>query len=180
MKLIGNGVVTATMPPRARSPMKRFAVLLLVSAAVMVAGFVVGWAGLQAWRWMTAPSPLRHGNFSAIVAEVGSPVVLVSPSPCPWCQRTRAWLNDARVDYRDCVVDQDPFARELIDRLGVDVVPQLVTADQVVTGYDEELFQQVVARPRQPIAMSSHAVRCVIPGRADEHAAASSDASGRR
>lgn len=115
-------------------------ITLLLMLAVPIVGFVAGTSGLRAWQAWNAPQTFRAGNFTAVVGSVGSPVVLLSTSTCPWCERSRDWLDARKVPYRDCVVDTDAFAADLLDRVGTGSVPQLLTSQAVVHGYAPEAF----------------------------------------
>lgn len=154
--------------------MKRLLILVCLALAVPAAGFLAGSHGVEAWRQLTRPDAWRQGDFGFVVDAVGSSVVLLSTSTCPWCEKTRQWLARAGVDHRECVVDRDDFARGLLARLGVDTVPQLVTAHAAVAGYDEALFERIV---REAAGSSSGGPplggRCELPQPAAKtHAAA--------
>ncbi|MBB5208803.1 glutaredoxin family protein [Chiayiivirga flava] len=147
---------------------KRVIWIVVVCALVPLAGFVAGSGVLRATQWLTQEPPRRDGDFAALVAAVGSPVVLLSTSTCPWCERTRQWLRANRVAYRDCVVDRDPYAAGVLRTLRSDSVPQLVTAQSVVVGYDPDLFAALVPRdpatPMEPAAVAtSDGLRCAAP-----------------
>ena len=144
--------------------MKRFLILIVAAIVVPAAGFIAGTHGVEAWQRWFRPDPLRSGDFRFVVETVGSPVVLLSTTTCPWCEKTRQWLGRHGVAYRDCIVDRDAFARSLLEQLNVETVPQLVTANAAVGGYDEALFGQVVgASARVPAHDTAASVRCEPP-----------------
>lgn len=147
---------------------KRVIWIVVVCALVPLAGFVAGSGALRATQWLTQEPARRDGDFAALVAAVGSPVVLVSTSTCPWCERTRQWLRANRVVYRDCVVDREPYAAGVLRTLRSDSVPQLVTAQSVVVGYEPDLFAAIVPRgpateTEPPGAATSDGLRCAAP-----------------
>ena len=140
-------------------PMKRLFFVLAILAVVLVAGFGSGMALTRIARWISEPPALREGDYREVIESVGSPIVLLSTTTCPWCEKTRQWLRDNNVTYRDCLVDQDEFAGGLLDEVGVKTVPQLVTANQIVTGYNVDLLNQVT-RDVQTLEWTPAVVRC--------------------
>lgn len=143
--------------------MKRLIVWAAAIAAVVAAGFGSGMALSQLNRWMKEPPAIRQGDFREIIASVGSPIVLLSTSSCPWCEKTREWLHANGVAYRDCIADKDEFAGSLLVEVGLETVPQLVTADSIVTGFDPERFAQVTREVQSWVAPT--AVRCSLSTR---------------
>ena len=151
--------------------MKRLLILIVAIVAVPAAGFMAGTQGVDAWRQWLRQDPVRTGDFRFVVDPVGSPVVLLSTTTCPWCEKTRQWLARAGVAYRDCLVDSDTFARGLLDRLQVETVPQLVSATAAVSGYDESLFRQLVdAAEPPPGGRTPPTMRCEPPRVANQPA----------
>lgn len=124
--------------------MKRGLWMAVLVVLVPLLGFGAGFGVLQVMQAVRAEPAHRIGDFGAIVSDVGSAVVLVSTSTCPWCERTRQWLHGQGIPYRDCVVDRDPYAAQLLERLGSETVPLLVTAQHVVAGYEPGLFAEAV------------------------------------
>lgn len=128
---------------------------------VPVAGLLVGMLAFRVHGWATAEPPLVEGDFTRIVRHVGTPVVLVSTSTCPWCARARTWLAAAGVDYRDCITDTDPQARGFFESFGIDTVPVMYSATHRVTGFDVSAFEVLVSRA--PPLTSSAALHCDAP-----------------
>ncbi len=136
--------------------------LLLVLIAPL--GFALGLFGTRVVQRLTAQLPVREGDFAAYVAEVGSPVVLISSSTCPWCAKTREWLEARHVSYRDCVMDQDEYAQALFRRLDGQAVPVILTSHAVVTGFDTALFERVLALTGMPAPAPAGSTRCAPGG----------------
>lgn len=142
--------------------MNRWLYRSLFVVLIPVAGFVVGSAVVHGMRWFSEPPAVQAGDFSRHVQSVGSSVVLLSTTTCPWCEKTRRLLEDAGIDYRDCVVDRDPFARTLLDALGGDVVPRLLNAERMVNGYHEEPMLDL-ARTAPALASVPTQLNCALP-----------------
>ena len=143
------------------SKIKRMLGIGLLVVLIPVGGFACGVGLLRAVQSMGELPPLREGDFRAITESVGSPVVLLSTSTCPWCEKTRQWLDLRGISYRDCVIDRDAFANGLMEIAGGKSVPQLLNAGSAASGYDPELFAQIVREASPP---RSSVQRCDAPG----------------
>lgn len=126
------------------SSFKRAVWIGILIVLIPICGFVSGVGLLRAIESLSATPPLREGDFSSVTAAVGSPVVLLSTSTCPWCEKARVWLDGQGIAYRDCVVDKDAFAADMLDRAGGDSVPQLLNTERAASGYEPELFARIV------------------------------------
>ena len=144
---------------------KRIVLFLLLAASVTAGGFAIGVFAVRVFASGSEPPALRQGDFGDIVESVGSPVVLLSTSTCPWCEKSRQWLNARNVAYRDCIVDQNTHAAAMLDRSGVGTVPQLLNARSMATTFDPEAFERIV-REAPPLATTPEALRCAAPGAA--------------
>ena len=146
-------------------PRRRLAGVGVLSIALLTAWLGAAAFGVRVFPETNARETVREADFSVIVESVGSAVVLLSTSTCPWCEKTRAWLRENGIAYRDCVVDVDAHAARMLARSGVDTVPQLITADRAVGAYDPEAFAQVL-QDAPSLATPATAQRCALPGSA--------------
>lgn len=138
---------------------KRIVLFLLLAAAVTAGGFAIGVFAVRVFATGFEPPAVRQGDFSEIVDSVGSPVVLLSTSTCPWCEKSRQWLRARNVGYRDCVVDENAHAAKMLERSGVGTVPQLLNARSMATTYDPEAFERIV-REAPPLASTPATLQC--------------------
>lgn len=148
---------------RLRLPQRRVAGVGVLSVGLLAAWLAAAALGVRVFPETNARETVRDADFSAIVESVGSAVVLLSTSTCPWCEKTRRWLRDNGVAYRDCVVDEDSHAARMLARSGAVTVPQLITADSAVSAYDPEAFAQVV-QDAPPLPAPATSLRCALPG----------------
>ena len=144
--------------------MKRSILWLLAGALLVLSGFFAGSHLTRLAREFMAPDRIRVGDFRQVTDAVGTDVVLISTTACPWCEKARAWLRTRGVTYRDCQVDVDPFARAQLEKLGADTVPQLVSGTTVISGYDEQAFQDLIGSIKPPVTTRPANVRCSDPG----------------
>jgi len=70
-------------------------------------------------------------------------------STCPYCKRTRRFLDDHKIDY-DCIeVDmledskQDEVLEEIENMTGRRSFPVVVVGKEIIVGHDEEKLRKV-------------------------------------
>jgi glutaredoxin len=151
------------MPHFFGSSMKRSILWLLAGGLLILSGFFAGNHFTRLVREFMAPDRIRVGDFRRVTDAVGTDVVLISTTSCPWCEKARTWLDARRVIYRDCQVDVDPFARYQLEKLDADTVPQLVSGTTVISGYDEEAFEDLIGSIKSSVASPPANVRCADP-----------------
>ncbi len=70
-------------------------------------------------------------------------VKVYSTSTCPWCKRTKKFLEDNGVAYQDLDVAKDEAARnEMINKTGQLGVPVIDIDGEIVVGFDEPLLKE--------------------------------------
>jgi glutaredoxin len=130
---------------RLRRDVKEFAMRMLrntLSTIVLVAiAAACGWFGALAIRTLNAAPAMQTGDFSAIVATAGRPVVLFATTTCPYCARARSLLDAMKVDHVVYDIDTSEPARALYGQLHANSVPVLVTAGLRITGFDESAYR---------------------------------------
>jgi glutaredoxin-like YruB-family protein len=74
-----------------------------------------------------------------------SKVTVYSTPTCPWCKKTKEFLNKNYILFTDKNVGNDLLARaELQDLTHAMSVPVIVIDGQVVVGYDEVNLQRLL------------------------------------
>ena len=76
-------------------------------------------------------------------------VVMVSTSTCPYCALARAYLDQAKVEYRDFVIDQSADAQQQFQALGGGKVPLLFIGNRRIVGYREDTIRDSLALIRR-------------------------------
>lgn len=70
-------------------------------------------------------------------------VKVYSTPTCPWCQRTKKFLQDNGIAYQDFNVGADRAAREeMVHKTGQMGVPAIEIDGDIVVGYDEAWLKQ--------------------------------------
>ena len=70
-------------------------------------------------------------------------VKVYSTPTCPWCKRTKKFLEDNSIAYQDLNVAEDEAARnEMIEKTGQLGVPVIDIDGEIVVGFDEPLLKE--------------------------------------
>ena len=71
------------------------------------------------------------------------PQVLIYSTPtCPWCMRTKAFLKEKKVAFKDFDVSSDEPARnQLIEKSGQLGVPVLDIGGKIIVGFDQKAIE---------------------------------------
>lgn len=114
---------------------------ILSTIALVAIAAACGWFGTLAFRALNAAPAMQAGDFSAIVASAGRPVVLFATTTCPYCAKARSLLDAMKVDHVVYDIDVSDSARALYGQLHANSVPVLVTAGLRITGFDEAAYR---------------------------------------
>ncbi|MBU5688389.1 MAG: glutaredoxin family protein [Candidatus Aenigmarchaeota archaeon] len=72
-------------------------------------------------------------------------VILYSADWCPWCQRTKMFLKENKIKFKEVNVDKDPnAARELIEKTGQMGIPVTLVDGKPIIGYDVPRLKQAL------------------------------------
>ena len=52
-------------------------------------------------------------------------ITVYSKNHCPYCDQAKNYLKNKNISYREINIEQDPEAREFIQRQGLRTVPQI-------------------------------------------------------
>ena len=70
-------------------------------------------------------------------------VKVYSTPTCPWCKRTKQFLNDNKIPHRDFDVAADQAARdEMVTKSGQLGVPVIDIDGEISVGFDEKWLRQ--------------------------------------
>lgn len=114
---------------------------ILSTIALAALAAACGWFGTLAFRAVDAAPAMQAGDFSAIVASAGRPVVLFATTTCPYCAKARNLLDAMKVDHVVYDLDASEPARALYAQLHANSVPVLVTSGLRITGFDEAAYR---------------------------------------
>ena len=70
-------------------------------------------------------------------------VKVYSTPTCPWCKRTKQFLDDNKISYQNLDVASDKAARdEMITKSGQMGVPVIDIGGEITVGFDEKWLRQ--------------------------------------
>lgn len=109
--------------------------------ALLAGGFALGlFAGPKAvglYRTWFPPPEYRTGDFAALYARAGHPVVMYATVTCPYCAKARALFARHGVRYTEYQIDRSAAASADFQRRGGVGVPLLFIGDRRIEGYRE-------------------------------------------
>lgn len=72
-------------------------------------------------------------------------VIIYGTSHCPWCKKTREWMKENKVEFKDInVEDDEKFAKEAIKKSGQQGVPVIDIDGKIIVGFDEDAFKKTL------------------------------------
>ena len=70
-------------------------------------------------------------------------VTVWSTSNCPWCHKTKEWLDEHNIKYKDVNVEEDTkAAEEMIEKSGQRGVPVIDIDGKIIVGFDPETMKK--------------------------------------
>ena len=71
-------------------------------------------------------------------------VIIYTTPTCPWCHRTKAWMRDKKVRYKEIDITTDKKGLEEMVRIsGQTGVPVIVIGDEVIVGFNEKRLNEI-------------------------------------
>jgi len=75
--------------------------------------------------------------------KMAQEVKVYSTPTCPWCKRTKQFLDDNKISYQNLDVASDKAARdEMITKSGQMGVPVIDIDGEITVGFDEKWLRQ--------------------------------------
>jgi mycoredoxin len=117
-------VESSTQPnsQSSRHPMSSKLKFLIIGAGILLAMEWRTW-----WYTLTPPPDYSHGK-----------VLLYATDWCPYCEKTRALLQQRQITYQEVNIETSAEAQAQYQRLAGKGVPVLLIAGEVVRGYNEK------------------------------------------
>ncbi len=71
-----------------------------------------------------------------------SNVIVYTTKSCPWCKKTKDWLDEKEVDYKEVDVTDDEEAQiEMVEKSGQMAVPVVDIDGQIIVGFNESAME---------------------------------------
>lgn len=72
-------------------------------------------------------------------------VKIYTTPTCPWCKKTKAFLKENKIDYKEIDVGSDDAAsKEMIKKSGQMGVPVVDIDGTIIAGFDEEKLRKAL------------------------------------
>lgn len=72
-------------------------------------------------------------------------VIVYSTKECPWCKKTKEFLDENKIKYENKFVEDDhKAAEEMIKKSGQQGVPVTEIDGEIVVGFDEEKLKKLL------------------------------------
>lgn len=112
--------------------------------AFLAIGLALGYAATHFREW-TKPA-YEAGNYTAFYPDQHIKVAVYGTSWCPFCAKTRLYLQQKQVAFSDIDVEKSPAAIEHYKQLGHTAYPVILIGDRLIEGFrpaqiDEALRQ---------------------------------------
>lgn len=117
-------------------PLKTLLALALIPLCFTV-GLAAGPHAGRLYRDWFPPPQYIEGDYSALYAQDGKPVVMYATSTCPYCAKVRALFAAQGVDYTEYQIDKSKEHDAAFKRLGAPGVPVLFIGERRIDGFRE-------------------------------------------
>jgi len=72
-------------------------------------------------------------------------VKVYSTPTCPWCHRTKEFLKEKKIDFKDINVAEDQAAaKEMVDKSGQMGVPVVDIDGTIIIGFDKPALEKAL------------------------------------
>jgi glutaredoxin-like YruB-family protein len=92
-----------------------------------------------------APAPASRAANALRAPSAGHEVVIYTTSWCPWCKRTRAWLDAKGIEYVEKDIERnEEWAHEMRALTGSGSVPVVVIDGVVIRGFNQAKMEALL------------------------------------
>lgn len=120
----------------------KYVKLGLVYGLIIAAGLAVGWGGPRVY--MALKPAFSEGDYSAHYVGKKTDVVLYGTPTCPYCAKTRAYLQEHHINFADLDVTKDEDARVAFAKLGAKSVPIILIGKRRLDGFNATALQSAL------------------------------------
>ena len=69
---------------------------------------------------------------------------------CVWCNRTKAFLRENRIEFKDFNVEEDNNAMyEMMEKSGQSGIPVIDVNGEIIVGFDQERLSHLIGIPHR-------------------------------
>lgn len=108
---------------------------LLLYGVILAAGLLLGRYVPQLISMLTPK--YSEGNFSSYYPDARTKVIVYGTKTCPYCVKTRAYLQARNVGFADLDVDKSEKGKRDFEQLGGKGVPLILIGNRRIVGFDK-------------------------------------------
>lgn len=123
---------------------------VLIYAAILGLGLAVGRVASKVPQWLT-PAYVE-GDFQSFYPDAATKVVLYGTKTCPYCQQTRAYLNDHHIPFADIDVNHAGKGQQDYRSFGESAVPVILIGNRRITGFKQSAIEAALEQLARPSA----------------------------
>ncbi|WP_332854302.1 glutaredoxin family protein [Duganella sp. S19_KUP01_CR8] len=123
---------------------------VLIYAAILGLGLGVGRVASKVPQWLT-PAYVE-GDFQAYYPDPATKVVLYGTKTCPYCQQTRAYLNEHHIPFADVDVSHTGKGQQDYRSFGETAVPVILIGNRRITGFKQSVIEAALEQLPRPSA----------------------------
>ena len=113
---------------------------LLILSSGLGAGYLV----VNIPKWLK--SPYVEGNYAAYYPNAQTKVVVYGTSTCPYCLKTREFLQAKNITFVDHDVQKSDRAQKELAQLGSQTVPVILIGDRQIRGFTQAALESALKK----------------------------------
>lgn len=120
----------------------KIAKTILSYAGIIAVGLLIGYVAPRLPMWLKPA--YQEGDYSTHFQNTKSKVLLYGTVSCSFCQKTRAYFDENKIEFVELDVEKSPAAAARHAELGGEGVPVVIIDKRMIRGYQPEVFQQAL------------------------------------
>lgn len=128
--------------------LKNLLVYALIPLCFVLGLYVGPHAGRLYQEWFPPPQYVE-GDYAALYAKAGKPVVMYATSTCPYCAKVRKLFADRGVQYVEYQIDKSKEHAADFKQVGVPYVPVLFIGERRIDGFREKAIIEALGEVGQ-------------------------------
>jgi mycoredoxin len=117
--------------------------ILLSYVLIMLAGLAIGYAAINLPTWLK--SPYTEGDYAQYFPNANTKVVVYGTQSCPFCIKTREFLNAQKIPFADFDIEKLDTARQEFLKLNGEGVPLIIIGNRRIEGFNQMQMEAALA-----------------------------------
>ncbi len=116
----------------------------LMYLLILFAGLGTGYLVVNIPTWLKAP--YVEGNYAAYYPNAQTKVVVYGTATCPYCLKTREFLQAKNITFVDHDVHKSDRAQKELAQLGSKAVPVVLIGDRQIRGFNPAALESALKK----------------------------------